>query len=67
LGVTSWADRGEVLCYSDTVRDPNSEILDYESKITEGDVTCWSEKTGVICENAMGHGFQISRRAQEVY
>ncbi|MCW1917876.1 hypothetical protein NX862_03850 [Rhodobacter sp. KR11] len=67
FGVTSWSDVGEVLCYSDTVRDPGAEVLDYGAKITVGDVTCWSEKTGVICENSMGHGFQISRRAQEVY
>ena len=67
FGVTSWSDVGEVLCYSDTVRDPDAEVLDYGYNITVGDVTCWSEKTGVICENAVGHGFQISRRAQEVY
>lgn len=67
FGATSWSDVGEVLCTSDSIRDPGAEVLDYGSKVTHGDVTCWSEKTGVICENSMGHGFQIARKVQTVY
>lgn len=67
FGVTSWSDVGEVLCHSDTIRDPEAQVLDYGYEMTVGDVTCWSQKTGVTCENAQGHGFQISRRRQEVY
>lgn len=67
FGIGSFDLSGEALCYSDTVVDPTAQVLDYDQKITFGEVTCWSQKTGMICENTQGHGFRISRRKQEIY
>lgn len=67
FGTSTAAKVGELLCYSDTVLDPQAEILAYGASVTYGDVTCRSDKSGVTCENGKRHGFQISRKAQKVY
>lgn len=61
------SETGEVLCASDTVVDPAAEVLDYDQSLTEGGITCLSEKSGMTCTNEQGHGFTLSRRAQKVF
>lgn len=65
--LSDWAETGEVICHSDTVIDPSAPVLDYGSTMTEGQITCWSEKSGLTCQNAAGHGFTLARKAQKVY
>jgi len=42
--------------------------LQYGEMVTFGNVSCFSQDTGVTCENAVsGHGFVISRALNEIY
>ena len=62
------ADRqGHVVCHGDTVINPDSMELGYGASATLGDFTCLSEKTGMTCQNARGHGFSISKARQKLF
>lgn len=65
--VEAGAARGEVACVGDTVRDDGSFELDYGGTMKHGEITCTSERTGMTCVNATGHGFSISRGQQRVF
>lgn len=59
--------RGEVVCHGDTAFDNRAMVLNYGQEISIGDITCWSEKTGMICSNNNGAGFSVSKARQEVF
>ncbi|MEO8242831.1 MAG: DUF6636 domain-containing protein [bacterium] len=59
--------RGHVVCHGDTVINPDSMQLGYGASTTLGDFTCTSEKTGMTCTNARGHGFSIAKAAQQLF
>lgn len=59
--------QGYVLCHGDTVISPDSMELGYGDFVTLGDFTCQSEKTGMTCTNAGGHGFAISKARQILF
>ena len=62
------ADRqGHVVCHGDTVINPDSMELGYGASATLGDFTCLSEKTGMTCQNARGHGFSIAKARQKLF
>ncbi len=43
-------------------------VLELGQSVTFGDVTCYSEETGIRCENAAsGHGFVISHTRNDIY
>lgn len=65
FGITD--GKAEVLCVSDTVMDPGAEVLDYGATLTEGDISCRSEKTGLTCQTPEGHGFTLSRKRQSLF
>ncbi len=65
--ISARATRGARLCYGDTVQDPGLPVLAYGRSWQRGGLTCASEKTGVTCRNARGHGFTLSRAAQSVF
>ena len=44
-----------------------SDIAPYGQSGQFGAITCWSETTGLTCQNASGHGFFLSRRSQRVF
>jgi hypothetical protein len=58
---------GIPICAGDTVRNPGTAILDYGHSIRRGGITCLSERTGMTCTNAAGHGFKIARARQKVF
>ncbi|MCC7320441.1 MAG: hypothetical protein IT542_05610 [Rubellimicrobium sp.] len=58
---------GEVLCITDTVYDQSSQVLPYGRRIALGGLTCASERSGMTCTNAEGHGFMVSRAVQRVF
>ena len=60
-------DRGHVLCHGDTVMNPDSMELGYGASATLGDFTCTSQKTGMTCTNAQGHGFTIAKARQILF
>jgi hypothetical protein len=58
---------GYRLCHGDTVADDALSILPYGSTWSHGGFTCRSEPTVLICTNAVGHGFSLSRTSQKVF
>lgn len=58
---------GSLVCAGDTVLDPSHPVLDYGQSVTTAGITCTSAKTGLTCENASGHGFSLSRKAQSLF
>ena len=67
FGIDAGARQGQVLCHGDTVMDPNAMVLGYGQSATLGEITCSSEKTGMTCRNATGHGFSIAKAAQHLF
>ena len=59
--------QGAVLCHGDTVINPDSMELGYGASASLGEFTCTSQKTGMTCTNARGHGFAISKAAQKLF
>ncbi len=59
--------QGHVVCHGDTVINPDSMELGYGASATLGDFTCLSEKSGMTCTNADGHGFSISKARQNLF
>ena len=59
--------QGQVVCHGDTVINPDSMELGYGASATLGEFTCTSQKTGMTCTNARGHGFAISKASQKLF
>jgi hypothetical protein len=46
----------------------DTPVLEYDTSITDYDVTCTSEERGITCQNAVtGHGFTISETLNEIW
>ena len=58
---------GERICHGDTVMHEDVAILPYGTVWQHGRLTCASERSGLTCRNAQGHGFSISRSSQRVF
>jgi hypothetical protein len=54
-------------CVGDTVRDPGAPVLGYGQQVDGPGITCTSLQSGMTCMNADGHGFTLSRAAQELF
>jgi hypothetical protein len=65
--ISARAARGIRVCHGDTVQDNRLPVLAYGRSFARGGLSCTSEKTGVTCRNAGGHGFTIARAAQRVF
>lgn len=60
--------KGEVACVGDIVANPeDATVLPYGRSVNLAGITCRSEKTGVTCTNASGHGFTLSKAKQRLY
>jgi hypothetical protein len=59
--------KGGVACVGDTVADPGNAVLGYGSTIAADGITCSSERSGITCVNAAGHGFTVARAQQTVF
>jgi hypothetical protein len=58
---------GTLGCVGDTAVNPGNQVLGYGLAISGGSVTCESEKTGLTCRNAAGHGFMLSKARQSLF
>jgi hypothetical protein len=58
---------GMPVCSNEGVRVDGSPVLHYGSTITHAGITCRSERTGMTCVNAQGHGFTVARARQRVF
>ena len=56
----------ERLCYSDSSAG-HYPVLPYGESFRRGNITCHSAKTGIVCRNALGAGFELSRAKQRVF
>ena len=65
--ISTRATRGMPLCSGDTVQDNRLPVLAYDQSWKRGGLVCVSERAGVTCRNADGHGFVVSRAAQRVF
>ncbi len=59
--------KGYLACVSDAVANDDGMELGYGRSVTLGDFTCTSEKSGMTCRNAEGHGFSLSKAKQKVF
>lgn len=64
VSVRGSADR---VCAGDTVNDPSLPVLGYGEVWQHAGFTCRSDETGLICFNAMQHGFSLSRATQRMF
>ena len=70
-----WGDRFTVAstgpaglgCHGDTVQDPSGAVLPYGQAFRFGPIACSATEQGLTCENASGHGFFLSRAAQQLF
>jgi hypothetical protein len=65
--ISARAAHGTRLCYGDTVQDNRLPVLPYGRTWQRAGIACLSERSGVTCRNARGHGFALSRGAQSVF
>lgn len=58
---------GQVLCVSDSIKVPGSDVLRYGEFVTGVGISCQSREDGMLCTNSDGGGFHISRIRQRVF
>ena len=54
-------------CHGDTVQDPGGAVLPYGREVRFGPIACSATEQGLTCQNASGHGFFLSRAAQQLF
>jgi hypothetical protein len=57
----------EMGCAGDTVVNSQGQVLPYGETIRLGRITCESQRTGLTCSNADGHGFVLARAEQGIF
>jgi hypothetical protein len=55
-----------ILCISDTIRSESHHTLSYGTTWKKAGFKCVSQRTGLICTNAIGQGFFLSREGWKV-
>ena len=55
------------ICHGDTTRDDSLPVLPYGTQWNHAGYSCKSETSGLICTNAKGHGFMLSRALQQLF
>lgn len=58
---------GFLACVGDTVINAGNATLGYGSTLSAAGFSCTSEKTGLTCSNAVGHGFALSKARQRFF
>lgn len=53
----------KITCAGDTVLGQPGRVLRYGQTWSRGGFTCTSRRAGLTCENAVGHGFFLSRQS----
>jgi hypothetical protein len=54
--------RSSTVCAGDTVFSPGARVVKYGSAFRRGAFRCNSQRAGLRCTNASGHGFFLSRQ-----
>jgi hypothetical protein len=53
--------------FTETIAGRSYASLPYGTRMSEGDITCLSESTGVECTTARGEGFRLARADYDIY
>jgi hypothetical protein len=67
FGIAADGNSGEVICHGDTLFGTEPMKLEYGKTVEAGGFQCLSEKTGLTCKNAAGHGFRLSKARQKLF
>ena len=67
FGIAGDGKVGEVICHGDTLFGTNPKKLEYGRSVEAFGFSCQSEKTGLSCKNAAGHGFMLSKARQSLF
>lgn len=67
FGIAGEAKVGEVVCHGDTLFGTSPMKLEYGRSVQAFGFICQSEKTGLTCKNAAGHGFTLSKARQKLF
>lgn len=67
FGIAGAGNRGEKVCYGDTLFGTEARTLGYGEELSGGGFACRSERSGLTCRNATGHGFMLSKARQELF
>jgi hypothetical protein len=59
--------RPTLVCAGDTLREAGSRTLGYGDAVDLGTIKCGSNRNGLYCRNADGHGFLLSRKKQKFF
>lgn len=59
--------RAAPTCAGDTAFDPRTPILGYGRTWRRSGISCLSQRTGLRCTNARGHGFFLARERWRVF
>lgn len=59
--------RGKIACVGDTVAGYEYAVLPYGQTWQKDGFSCHSATSGVLCRNARGGGFELSRARQRVF
>jgi Family of unknown function (DUF6636) len=61
------AASGVRICVGDTTRDDSLPVLAYGTGWSHNGFLCLSTMGGLVCANAKGHGFMLSRQVQKLF
>ncbi len=67
FAVEETSTKGYLACVSDSVSDSAGMELGYGATVTLGGYTCTSAKSGMTCQNSLGHGFSLSKARQSFF
>ncbi|MCU0802954.1 MAG: hypothetical protein MUD11_14545 [Rhodobacteraceae bacterium] len=58
---------GQLYCHGDTIILPSMPVLAYGDLVHLDGITCTSKRSGLICTNARGAGFTLTRARQMLF
>ena len=62
LTISRTGSRGRFVCAGDTALGAGPTLA-YGRTVRRGGISCTSQRSGVTCKNARGHGFRLSRES----
>lgn len=67
FGIAADGPVGELVCHGDTLLGTSPMKLPYGTSLQAFGFVCASERTGLTCRNAAGHGFWLSKGGQKLF
>jgi hypothetical protein len=65
--ISEEATLGQLFCHGDTMFDDALPVLSHGDFWRSGGIRCKSERIGLTCINALGHGFSLSKESQRLF